>query len=321
MREPFRLIIWSVVLALAMATLLGLVSRVWSEGGVGWMLDLLSHWPKHLALAALVVGSVAGARRMRIAAGAAAAVVAVNGAMVIGLGGFAMPQTAPAGATEIRVVSANVHGSMAAVERVALLARDYGADVVALYEVPASLTAIETRAAFVGLPNLSLPSRTPDGFFLFRRSLLATNGPEAINVTTFDDSNGVILRTAVAGVQVVTTHPPSPGRPHLKWDRDRQLAQLGEGLDQAQPFLVMGDFNATPWSAAYGKAPGMRAGDPRFEGTFPAFLGPLGLPIDHIRFGGGLVLTDYRTGPDTGSDHLPLFATFALPGGLKASTR
>ena len=44
-------------------------------------------------------------------------------------------------------------------------------------------------------------------------------------------------------------------------------------------------------------------------------LGPLGLPIDHIRFGGGLILTDYRVGPHIGSDHLPLFATFALPSG------
>jgi len=25
------------------------------------------------------------------------------------------------------------------------------------------------------------------------------------------------------------------------------------------------------------------------------------------------VLTDYRVGPNTGSDHLPLFATFAAP--------
>ena len=32
-----------------------------------------------------------------------------------------------------------------------------------------------------------------------------------------------------------------------------------------------------------------------------------------LTVGGGLVLTDYRAGPDIGSDHLPLFATFALP--------
>jgi endonuclease/exonuclease/phosphatase (EEP) superfamily protein YafD len=59
----------------------------------------------------------------------------------------------------------------------------------------------------------------------------------------------------------------------------------------------------------------VRAGDPRFDGTFPSFAGWFGLPIDHVKFGGGLVLTDYRAGPSIGSDHLPLFATFALPAG------
>ena len=37
------------------------------------------------------------------------------------------------------------------------------------------------------------------------------------------------------------------------------------------------------------------------------------MPIDHVTFGGGLVLIEHRVGPDIGSDHLPVFATFALP--------
>jgi endonuclease/exonuclease/phosphatase (EEP) superfamily protein YafD len=97
-------------------------------------------------------------------------------------------------------------------------------------------------------------------------------------------------------------------------DRDQQLAAAGASIDQTRPFIIAGDFNSTPWGRAYASVHGVRAGDPRFQGTFPAVLGPLGLPIDHIRFG-GLTLTDYRVGPDIGSDHLPLFATFALPSG------
>lgn len=314
-------IVWTLAVGLLGVTALGLLSHTWTEGRIGWALDLMSHWPKHLAVAGLIVGAVAGVRRMRLAAGVAALVVAWNGALVIGLGGFATPQVAPTGAADIRVVSANVHGSTAAVDQVTRLAHEYGADVVALYEVPASLTVTEVRAKLSGLANISLPIETTDGYLLFRRSMLATNGTAAIDVATFADSNGVIIRTNVDSVRVVTTHPPSPGTPHLRWDRDRQLAQLDDGLDQERPFIIMGDFNSTPWGEAYRRAPGTRAGDPRFEGTFPAFLGPLGLPIDHIRFGGGLVLTDYRTGPDVGSDHLPLFATFALPGDDKPGTR
>lgn len=314
-------IIWALAVALLGATVLGVLSHVWTSGRVGWALDLLSHWPKHLAIAGLVVGVVAGLRRMRIAAGIAAAVVTWNGALALGLSGYALPEAAPADARVLRVVSANVHGSLPALLEVAKQAQAYDADVVAIYEVPDGLIPEQFGLLFPDLPMRALPSERANGWPLIRRSGLAVRAAPDINVTTYDGSHGVILRANVQGVQLVTAHPPSPGDAGLKMDRDRQLADTTAGLDTDAPFIVAGDFNTTPWGSAYGSAPGTRAGDPRFEGTFPAFLGPLGLPIDHIRFGGGLVLTDYRTGPDVGSDHLPLFATFALPEDDKPGTR
>jgi endonuclease/exonuclease/phosphatase (EEP) superfamily protein YafD len=154
---------------------------------------------------------------------------------------------------------------------------------------------------------------------LVKRSLIVARegAPEQVAVTPFEYSNGVILRfplkTGGEDVQIVATHPPSPGLPNQMFDRNRQLLGLADGLATGRPFIVMGDFNTTPWGRIFGAVPGVRAGDPRFDGSFPADMGPLGLPIDHIMFGGGLTLTDYRVGPDIASDHRPLFATFALP--------
>jgi endonuclease/exonuclease/phosphatase (EEP) superfamily protein YafD len=313
--------VWSLAGGLLAVTAFGLLSRAWTDGRVGWVLDLMSHWPKHLALAGLAVGVVAGVRRMRIAAGLSALVVAVNGATVLGLGGYALPQAAPAEARLVRIVSANVHGAMPALEKIARLARTYNADVVAVYEAPDNLTLEQFGALFPDLAARTLPSARPNnGWPLIRRSGLAMRAAPDIAVTTYDGSHGVILRAALQGVQLITAHPPSPGDPGLKADRDRQLVDTSVGLDPDAPFIIAGDFNTTPWGNAYVSAPGTRAGDPRFEGTFPALLGPLGLPIDHIRFGGGLTLTDYRAGPDVGSDHLPLFATFALPPVRNAAT-
>lgn len=305
--------LWGATGGLVLATLAGMISRLGVEGGVGWGLDLLSHWPKHLALAGLVVAAIAGVRRMRLAAGLAALVVAANGALVIGLGGFALPQAAPAGAQVLRVASANIHGSMAALEKLSAAAKDYGADVVSAYEAPEDLTDADMARLFPDFARRVLPSERLEGWKMKRRSLIAARGAGDVDVTAFMGSHGVILRAGVDGVQIVTTHPPSPGAPDVRWDRDRQLASIAQGLDTEAPFVIMGDFNTTPWGHAYTAVPGERAGDPRFEGTFPAIAGPLGLPIDHVKFGGGLVLTDYRVGPDIGSDHLPLFATFALP--------
>ena len=151
-----------------------MLSHVWPSGRVGWALDLLSHWPKHLAVAGLVVGVVAGLRRMRIAAGIAAAVVAWNGALVLGLSGYALPEAAPADARLLRIVSANVHGSLPALLEVAELARAYDADVVAIYEVPDGLIPEQFGSLFPDLPMRALPSERPNnGWPLIRRSGLA----------------------------------------------------------------------------------------------------------------------------------------------------
>lgn len=320
-------IVWALAVSLLGVTALALLSHAWTEGRVGWALDLLSHWPKHLVVVGLIVGVVAGVRRMRLAAGVAAAVVAWNGALVLGLGGYALPQPAPDGARLVRIVSANVHRSMAALERVTELARSYNADIVAVYEVPDDLTHAQFAAMLPDLQMVSTPrpATPPPPWYAPHDptydSALAVRRAATIETGFYDGSRGVLMSSYYSGVQITTTHPPSPGDPGAMFDRDRQLSDIAIGIDTARPFIVAGDFNATPWGRIYGVVPGTRAGDPRFEGTFPAFLGPLGLPIDHIRFGGGLVLTDYRTGPDIGSDHLPLFATFALPEGDKPGTR
>jgi endonuclease/exonuclease/phosphatase (EEP) superfamily protein YafD len=311
-RDPVRIILWALALLAAGLTALGLGDRLGLDGRMGWVLDLLSHWPKHVFLLALVVAALAGWRRANGAAGIAAAAAAVNLALVLGVGGFALPQAALAEARQIRVVSANVHGSMTALEKLATQAKAYGADVVSAYEVPDELTVEDVARLFPDMPHRALPSVGLQELKLIRRSMLAVRDAADISFTAFPSSHGVVVRAQVGDVQLLTTHPPSPGDPGLKGDRDAQLRRLGERLDTSRPFIIMGDFNSTPWGRAYGAVPGTRAGDPRFDGTFPAFAGWFGLPIDHVKFGGGLVLTEYHAGENIGSDHLPLFATFAL---------
>lgn len=315
MRDPIHIILWALAGPVAGLTVLSFGDRLGLEGRPGWMLDLLSHWPRHLALAGIIIGAIAFRRRAHSAGVTALAAGAINLALLIGAGGFATPQPAPEGARLIRIVSANVHGAMDALENLADLSRHYNADIVAAYEVPDDLQPADMARLFPALPTHILPSARDNGWPLIRRSFLAARDMRVGATMMFEGSHGVIITGSLDGAQIITTHPPSPGDPGLMRDRDQQLAAAGVSIDTTHPFIIAGDFNSTPWGRAYAFLPGVRAGDARFEGTFPAFLGPLGLPIDHIRFGGGLVLTDYRVGPDIGSDHLPLFATFALPYG------
>lgn len=306
---------WLLAGGVAAATLLGQLDRLGMQGWPGWIFDLLAHWPRQLGLAAFVIALVAGLMRKLKPAAVAAVVAAFNVAVVLSTSGFALPEPAPPESRYVRVVSANVHLSRTALEAVAKMAREYEADLVSIYEAPDDLRVDELAGLFPGMPLNVLPTTTSDGYELSKRSLLVadTGSADQVGVTYFGGSDGVILRLPFEGVQIVTAHPPSPGTPHYAYDRNRQLPRTADGLDQAQPFIVMGDLNTTPWGKIYASVPGTRAGDPRFEGSFPSFAGPLGLPIDNIKFGGGMVLTDYRVGPDIGSDHRPLFATFALP--------
>jgi endonuclease/exonuclease/phosphatase (EEP) superfamily protein YafD len=313
-RDPVRIIIiWTLAALVAGLTVLSFGDRLGLDGRPGWVFDLLSHWPRHLALAGLVVAGIAFWRRAHAAGVTALVAASINLALLIGVGGFASPQPAPDDARLIRIVSANVHGSMEALVRIASLSRDYDADLVAIYEAPDSLTTNDVGGLFPGLPVNVLPSQRANGWPLIRRSFVAARGAGVGGVAMFEGSHGVLIHGVLGPVQFVTTHPPSPGDPGLMQDRNQQLRAAAGFVHTSRPFIIAGDFNSTPWGRAYAFVPGARAGDPRFEGTFPAILGPFGLPIDHIRFGGGLVLTDYRAGPDIGSDHLPLFATFALP--------
>ena len=46
--------------------------------------------------------------------------------------------------------------------------------------------------------------------------------------------------------------------------------------------------------------------------TWPVGLGPMRIPIDHCLHSDGVVVTDRRTGPGVGSDHLPLIVDLLI---------
>lgn len=308
--------LWILAIGVAVATLLGQLDRA-DLGEAGWLFDLLVHFPRQLAVIALIVALAAAAMKLSRQAGLATAVAALNISIVLGTPRFTIPAPAPEGAVFLRVVSANVHASPEALAELSALAQEYGADLVSIYEAPA-LNDEALRKLFPGMTTSTIRKST-DGRDLSKKMLAISARPiSPITVASPGGrSNRAVLRYDLSlgsgQIQIVAAHPVSPDSPAGMGDRNRLLATLDQGLDITAPFIVMGDFNASPWSRVFGGAPGVRAGDPRFEMSFPAGMPPLGIPIDHIMSGGGLALTDYQVGPDIGSDHLPLLATFALP--------
>lgn len=97
-----------------------------------------------------------------------------------------------------------------------------------------------------------------------------------------------------------------------------QRAQFERLFDVASKLppnaMVAGDFNSVRWSANMARYAG-KAGvcdANASEATWPVWLGPAGIPIDHIFLKSGLRLLSVATLDGSGSDHKALLATIGL---------
>jgi endonuclease/exonuclease/phosphatase (EEP) superfamily protein YafD len=113
-------------------------------------------------------------------------------------------------------------------------------------------------------------------------------------------------------IQIASTHPLPPiNNIYFKQRNKSLLATVRELATSGYPSIMVGDFNITMWSPNYNilqknnyfenarKGKGLVA-------TWPAFLGPFGIPIDHVMVSNDFTVQEFRAGPNIGSDHLPI---------------
>jgi endonuclease/exonuclease/phosphatase (EEP) superfamily protein YafD len=117
---------------------------------------------------------------------------------------------------------------------------------------------------------------------------------------------------------VVGTHPPPPLNKDDLEDRDQQMAAIIDFASaQTEPTIVAGDFNVTAWSPVFQDMlfrSDLRDGRRGFGllPTWPTSVPPLEVPFDHILVSPVVVVHEFGRGPDTGSDHYPVWADFSI---------
>lgn len=150
------------------------------------------------------------------------------------------------------------------------------------------------------------------GIALFSR--LPLNDPRLID---FDASahDGIFASVEMTGttLQCVAIHPLPPTRGDKFASRNRQLVDTAQLLRSVPgPKVLIGDLNTSIWSPYYRdlvRDAGMRDARlgfgslPTWPNRLPAFVR---IPIDNCLVSDGIFVEQIRTGPDIGSDHLPL---------------
>ena len=122
------------------------------------------------------------------------------------------------------------------------------------------------------------------------------------------------------------TRPAPAANYHWQAEGIEALAFWSRSYEMAGAQRVaIGDFNATSQGAharRLGEAGGLR--DARLgrglHGTWPSHLpAVLRVPIDGAYISDGLIVTSVATGPNVGSDHLPILVTLGVRPGFTAA--
>ena len=239
---------------------------------------------------------------------------------------------------ELRVLTSNLNAGDFAPSALASLIRDAGCDIVALQECPRELRlTLPPGWQMLREGELAIASRYP----LFPGgSLQAIHPPHKWPRASF--LHGVV-RAPRGDVAFCTVHLPSPryGLQNIL-DRRTLLSVSRKGLLDAEtvqraqtsqeiqrivrsisgPVIVAGDFNMPVESSIYRRYWGGFANAFSKVGIGYGWTErstvkgiEVGVRVDHVLTGAGLVPCACEAGPDVGSDHLPLLAAICRVSG------
>ncbi|XAM01048.1 endonuclease/exonuclease/phosphatase family protein [Phycisphaeraceae bacterium D3-23] len=235
---------------------------------------------------------------------------------------------ADADAPAITLLHFNVHTANPRKQDVAAYIRSSGADIVFLQEINRVwVDAMENDLA--GYEPVLLDPRSDNfGIGIWVRT---GSGVEVVSTRLTDLSAGsaqvdaidTVVRFSGCDIRLVSLHTLPPVNGVYAEARDAQLVgAAGIANDTAGPFVLIGDLNATPWSASYramvrdgglSDSLSSRGGFKGRGASWPAGLLSLGMiPIDHCLTRGGAVVVERTLGDATGSDHRPLFVEIRL---------
>jgi endonuclease/exonuclease/phosphatase (EEP) superfamily protein YafD len=323
---PARSAIVAWFLGLIVLGVVGL-SAIGLAGRVGWLADLCTHFRFQYALVLLVttIGLALLRSRRMFWVSLAGLMLNTGFVMPLYLGG-PEPGELNKSPLGLKVLHLNAHTANTNYTGVIDLIQDETPDVVFLQEVNRLwLEAMDNGLA--GYRRVAAEGRT-DNFGIACYAKEPSEPGERAgqrlvieSSRVFDPTQGVAQVPAIEllgrfndkPVAILSVHPLPPVSGEYARARNATLRAAGEwSAARDEPCIIVGDFNATPWSTAFrdlqsaGDLVNSQNGFGRAP-TWPAGFASLGMiPIDHLLHSDALLTVDRRVGEVAGSDHLPL---------------
>lgn len=290
-----------------------LVSIVSFMGALHWSFDLPAHFRPQLMVGGVLIAWLAFLLKLHRRA-MMCAILAVFHA--IPLVPYLFPQ-ADAGTASMRIMGSNLRYVHVDVQKFQAEVKKENPDIILLTELPPDLSALLSSLEISHPFRAEYPRKT-----LFDVLLLSRWPVKEFHVERASDSALPVLSATVCKddascIHVIGMHVVHALSPQETAQQAPQLDTAVKLVKPGQPTVLMGDFNLTPWSAAFQnilKRTALRdsATSRLLEATWP--VGALwgGLIIDHVLISSELGIVASRVGEDIGSDHFPVIADLAL---------
>lgn len=286
--------------------LLGAVTLVSLFRRAHWPAELLTHFRPHL-----IVAGLGGAALCLLAGERWGWALISLGLTLINVGAlpsprWIVPEARLSDSPGLTIVWANVWKKRNALERTLDWAKAQNADLILIGEFP----DVDTATLMAGdYPHRLNTGPAPRETFVTRIVAFSRTPLEGVELLPGPGPNHrpwAICKVHIgeAMINVVAAHPTPPNTPKLLRERDAHIAMVRKRM--AEPFVLAGDFNATPWCPAFKLIPGRRVGGYLLKPTWFSNLPLLGLPIDHIMVSPKLKISAYHVARSTGSDHRAL---------------
>ncbi len=304
------------IAAVGGSVLLLLTSILGFAANAFWFLDLFNHFRVQYLAAAILGILVAWRLRSKPLAVTFATLALVNAVFVVPL---FLPQTAaPGSVRKISILSSNTWIRNADWTSVLTTMREQAPDV-----------------AYFTEPHPSFRSRFGEfdaDYHIFRREVAvllvrrqAGLSPEPLTVPAGVDLAGIPVSLSVEGVMVylLAVHPAAPRSAATANTRDQAFAAIASFLEKQKGLaIIVGDFNATPWSRVFRnfqQQTGLHNSQAGFgiQSTWPSYPGSpfnslLRIPIDHCLHSPAIRTIDRRVLPHRGSNHNPILIRLGI---------